>query len=128
MYELADLLIYICIYEENIVKICQEFPNVKVRTTLPSRSEPITGIFQFYLLTSDEQHALVQLSMGHPVDHVVISSIYRKMSSLAILFNSFETIELTGGELTLHSTIDRLLGAIMLKVRSLYGNPTRIAI
>ena len=62
------------------------------------------------------------------MDHVVISSICRKMSSLAILFNSFETIELIGGELTLHSTIARLLGAIMLKVKSLYGNPTRVAI
>ena len=126
MDSLADYIRHSNTYKEDIVNICQSFPNVKSIVNLLRRPEPITGLFQFSILTSAEQQSVVQLSMGKAVDHSIILPICRRMNSLSILFNSFEKIQFTGGQLILHPIVAKLLGAILVKINILYTHPTRI--
>ena len=113
---------------ENITSINLEYPNVKKIIELLNRSEPITGLFPFSLLTNAELLSVVELSKERPVELNCIALLFQKMQSLEILFNSFQTLSTNGGQFTLHPIIASLLRIIMSQIDSLYKNPTRILV
>ena len=127
MEEFSEYIRYSCIFTEIDVKISLEFPNVKEIVYLLSRSEPISGLFQFSLLTSSEQQSIVQLSMEKSVASSIVLSICRKIYSLGVLFNSLPTT--CGGQFTiLHPNVANLLKCVILKIKALHNFPTRTII
>ena len=59
---------------ENITSINLKYPNVKKIIELLNRSEPITGLFQFSLLTNTELRSVVELSKERPVKKFLVHS------------------------------------------------------
>ena len=59
--EFAKNILFSSYINQNFVTIKQEFENVKKVIQLLSRSEPITGLFQFTILDKNEKKSLVRI-------------------------------------------------------------------
>ena len=127
--ELTEYIKHTCINLQ-IISISDEYPNVKKTVKLFSCSEPISGLFQFSLLTDYERQSLVRLSLENRVKRSIITAISRKVYTLGILLNSLTTTlsDYNEEEVSLHPILAILLSKILLKVKTLYSHPTRILI
>ena len=66
--EFANYIVYTAsVREHNIVVINSNYPDAKNVILLLCHSEPITGLFQFSLLSKDEKKAIVLLSQGNSI-------------------------------------------------------------
>ena len=122
--EFANYILFSSYRNQNYVTIKQEFGNVKKVIQLLSRTEPITGLFQFSILNKNERKTIAFLSNGESTKEESLVRIYQKMHTLECLFTSIKT-ETSTNLVTLHPVVSPLLRSILNKIECLFKNPSR---
>ncbi|KAI6650047.1 hypothetical protein LOD99_6262 [Oopsacas minuta] len=125
--EMADYILFSSISTENLVTISEEYIHVKKVIKLLCHTDPISGVFQFSLLEPNERKAIALLANGTSASEDSLNSIYQKMYTLDILFNSIkpnEDITCTGF-VTLHPIVFPLLKRILTQLESLFSRASR---
>ena len=118
--ELTDFIFFVnsIVAEVNLVN--PKYPNAKVIIELLARSEPITGLFPTSLLCDNEKKALVQLSLGSPIELCILFGIIDKIYTFRLLLNSLSEVdEQLTTAFTLHPLLAGLLRAILSKIEEL---------
>ena len=105
--EMADYILFSSIRTENLVTISEDYRDVEKVIKLLCRTDPISGVFQFSLLKPNERKAIALLANGKSASEDSLTSIYQKMYTLDILFNSIQpTNDITStGFFTLHPKV-----------------------
>ena len=124
--EFAEYIVYTTsISKGKVIDVSQSYPNARSVIEFICHSEPLTGLFQFSLLNSNERKATVLLSQGECIStHELLPSIFRKMHSLEMLINSIAPV-LTGDHFKLHPVVAALLKAILSQIDRLYKRKSR---
>ena len=124
--EFANYIVYTTIvHEHNIVNLNSNYPGAKHVILLLCHSEPITGLFQFSLLSNDERKVIVSLSQGNTLSANELASIFKKMYTLKILINSIPPVTVSKDQIQLHPNVAPLLQLIMGKIGNLFKRSSR---
>ena len=105
--------------------ISGDYRNVKKAIELLCHTDPISGVFQFSILGPNERKEIALIAHGKSVSEDCLISIYQKMHTLDILFNSIQPTKDKIGLVTLHPAVYTLLQSILAQIESLFSRTSR---